>query len=163
MLGASHTKCDVGDMPNKNSWSNLHLVQHQPPYIFNRNYSGLLLIDSFLRLGFRAIAKAGLNIPKRKISMFQKISLCAILVFTSLAMVHCSTVPETAADREALTASVNAAVAKSKAKDPSLEKFLKTITATQFFPRLETAAPDLLSVTAAGRYFKAARQLVIAT
>jgi hypothetical protein len=105
-------------------------------------------------LVFRALAKAGLHIPKRKISMFQKLSLCATLIFTSLSMVHCSTVPETAADREALTASVTAAIAKSKAKDPSLDKFFKDSYGYAIFPEVGNGGAGLAFSYGRGEVFE---------
>ena len=75
--------------------------------------------------------------------MFQKFILCFGILFTSLTSMHCSTVPETKADREALAASVTAAIAKSKAKDPSLEKFFKDSYGYAIFPEVGNGGAGL--------------------
>ena len=75
--------------------------------------------------------------------MFQKFILCFGILFTSLTSMHCSTVPETKADREALAASVTAAIAKSKAKDPSLDKFFKDSYGYAIFPEVGNGGAGL--------------------
>jgi hypothetical protein len=75
--------------------------------------------------------------------MFQKFTLCFGIFLTSLTSMHCSTVPETKADREALAASATAAIAKSKAKDPSLDKFFKDSYGYAIFPEVGNGGAGL--------------------
>jgi thiazole synthase ThiGH ThiG subunit len=92
------------------------------------------------------------HIPKKKDCMLQKFAPHLGLLFSTLTLLNCSTVPETKADREALAASVTATIARAKAKDASL-----------FFLKLEMAELDLHLVTDAVRSIKMAKQPGIAT
>ena len=86
--------------------------------------------------------------------MFQKFILCFGILFASLTSMRCSTVPETKADREALAASATAAIAKSKAKDPSLDKFFKDSYGYAIFPEVGNGGAGLAFSYGRGEVFE---------
>jgi len=83
------------------------------------------------------------HIPKKKDCMFQKFAPRLGLLFTTLTLLNCSTIPETKADREALAASVTATIARAKAKDASLEKFFADNYGYAIFPEVGNGGAGL--------------------
>ncbi len=89
--------------------------------------------------------------------MFQKLTLCIGLVLASLHMTHCTTIPENKADRDALAASVVATIARAKAQDPTIEKFLNNNYGYAIFPEVGNGGAGLAFSYGRGKVFQSGK------
>ncbi|MSR34290.1 MAG: hypothetical protein EXS12_05775 [Phycisphaerales bacterium] len=86
--------------------------------------------------------------------MIQKLAICASIILALFTTVNCSTIPETKADRDALTASVTATIARAKAKDASLEKFFNENYGYAIFPEVGNGGVGLAFSYGRGQVFQ---------